>query len=151
MGSGHNSPKPISFVAPLSSIALVPSPNMQTSGYAHGPFIVEDAQSEETMLHSFHYYEKITTHDSSLSYCIFSIMAARLGMPEKAYAYYELTANLDLSDRHGNTADGIHVANMAAIIWRSSTDLAVFVSKNKVCRWRRSCPTMEWILFQTDI
>ncbi|MGI6678543.1 MAG: glycoside hydrolase family 65 protein [Dehalobacterium sp.] len=75
-------------------------------------FIMEDAQSEETMINSFHFYEKITTHDSSLSYCIFSIMAARLGMVDKAYAYYELTAKLDLTDGHGNTDDGIHVANM---------------------------------------
>lgn len=74
--------------------------------------IMEDAQSGETMFNSFEYYEKITTHDSSLSYSIFSIMAARLGMVDKAYAYYELTAKLDLEDRHGNTADGIHVANM---------------------------------------
>ena len=75
-------------------------------------FIMEDAQSEETMFNSYQYYEKITTHDSSLSYCIFSIMAARLGMEEKAFAYYELTANLDLTNAHGNTDDGIHVANM---------------------------------------
>jgi len=75
-------------------------------------FILEDAQSEETMLHSFQFYEKITTHDSSLSYCIFSIMAARLGMVDKAIYYYEKAADLDLTDRHRNTDDGIHVANM---------------------------------------
>jgi alpha,alpha-trehalose phosphorylase len=74
--------------------------------------LVEEAQSEETMANSFRYYEKITTHDSSLSYCMFSIMAARLGMVDKAYSYYELTAKLDLTDAHGNTDDGIHVANM---------------------------------------
>lgn len=75
-------------------------------------FIVEEAQSFETMFNSYQYYEEITTHDSSLSFCIFSLMAARLGMIEKAFAYYELTAKLDLTDRHGNTDDGIHVANM---------------------------------------
>ncbi|MDX9873039.1 MAG: glycosyl hydrolase family 65 protein [Clostridia bacterium] len=75
-------------------------------------FILEDAQTEETMRHSFQYYEKITTHDSSLSYCIFSIMAARLGLEDKALAYYERTAQLDLTDAHHNTDDGIHVANM---------------------------------------
>ncbi len=75
-------------------------------------FIMEDAQSEETMLNSYKFYEKITTHDSSLSYCIFSLMAARLGMEDKAYAYYELTAKLDLTDKYGNTEDGLHVANM---------------------------------------
>lgn len=75
-------------------------------------FILEDAQPEEVMLNSFLYYDKITTHDSSLSYCIFSIMAARLGMEEKAFAYYDRTVKLDLLDEHNNTGDGIHVANM---------------------------------------
>jgi alpha,alpha-trehalose phosphorylase len=75
-------------------------------------FILEDAQSEETILNSFHYYERRTTHDSSLSYCIFSIIAARLGMVEKAFEYFEHSACLDLQDKHNNTADGIHVANM---------------------------------------
>lgn len=74
--------------------------------------ILEDAQSEETMYNSFQYYERITTHDSSLSYCIFSVMAARLGMIDKAFAYYEATAKLDLTNKLGNTDDGIHVANM---------------------------------------
>ena len=75
-------------------------------------FIVEDAQSEETMLNSYNYYEKITTHDSSLSYSIFSVMAARLGMFDKAYHYFECTAELDLLNTHKNTEDGIHTANM---------------------------------------
>ena len=57
--------------------------------------ILEEAQSEETMLNSFNYYEKITTHDSSLSKCIFSIMAARLGMDEKAFEYFGKSTLLD--------------------------------------------------------
>jgi alpha,alpha-trehalose phosphorylase len=76
-------------------------------------FILEDAQSEQVMLNSFHYYEKITTHDSSLSKCIFSIMAARLGMPEKAAHYFGDAIKLDLMDQCKNTKDGIHTANMA--------------------------------------
>ncbi|NPV90761.1 MAG: glycoside hydrolase family 65 protein [Firmicutes bacterium] len=74
-------------------------------------FILDDAQSEETVLNSFNYYEKITTHDSSLSMCIFSIVAARLGMVDKAFEYFESTARLDLLDKNNNTDDGIHVAN----------------------------------------
>jgi len=76
-------------------------------------FILEDAQSEETMLNSFNYYEKITTHDSSLSKCIFCIMAAKFGMKEKAMDYFEDSMKLDLMDKHHNTKDGIHIANMA--------------------------------------
>jgi len=78
-------------------------------------FILEDTQSEETMLNSFNYYEKITTHDSSLSRCIFSIMAARLGMEEKAFEYFQDSDKLDLVDFYKNTNDGIHIANMAGI------------------------------------
>jgi alpha,alpha-trehalose phosphorylase len=76
-------------------------------------FLLEDAQSEETMRKSYLYYEKVTTHDSSLSLSIFSIMAARLGMEEKAWDYFGNTAQLDLLDLYQNTADGVHTANMA--------------------------------------
>lgn len=76
-------------------------------------FILEDYQKLSTIRSSFLYYEKVTTHDSSLSTCIFSIMAAKLGMVEKAYEYFGESAKLDLFNTHKNTKDGIHTANMA--------------------------------------
>lgn len=76
-------------------------------------FILEDYQKPSTIRNSFLYYEKVTTHDSSLSTCIFSIMAAKLGMTEKAYEYFGESAKLDLFNTHKNTKDGIHTANMA--------------------------------------
>lgn len=75
-------------------------------------FLLEDEQSEETISRSYDYYEKITTHDSSLSSCIFSIMASKIGYHEKAYEYFIETARLDLDNTHGNTKDGLHLANM---------------------------------------
>ncbi|MDR3145351.1 MAG: beta-phosphoglucomutase [Treponema sp.] len=75
-------------------------------------FIFEDAQSRETINSSFHYYEGITTHDSSLSTCVFSIVASGLGFHDKAYRYFGDSAKLDLFNTHGNTKDGIHTANM---------------------------------------
>ena len=75
-------------------------------------FLLEDEQSLEIMKRSYDYYEKITTHDSSLSYCIYSIMAAKLGYKEKAYNYFIETARLDLDNTHSNTKDGLHMANM---------------------------------------
>lgn len=75
-------------------------------------FLLEDEQDLETMKNSYDYYEKITTHDSSLSYCVYSIMAAKLGYHEKAYNYFIETARLDLDNTHGNTKDGLHMANM---------------------------------------
>jgi alpha,alpha-trehalose phosphorylase len=75
-------------------------------------YLLEDEQSEETIRRSYDYYEKITTHDSSLSSCIFSIMASKIGYHDKAYDYFIETARLDLDNTHGNTKDGLHLANM---------------------------------------
>lgn len=75
-------------------------------------FIYEDAQDLGTIRKSFAYYEKITTHDSSLSRCIYSIVAAKLGEAHKAYEYFGESAKLDLFNLHHNTKDGIHTANM---------------------------------------
>jgi alpha,alpha-trehalose phosphorylase len=61
----------------------------------------------------YDYYEKVTTHDSSLSTCIFSIVASDIGYRNKAYDYFIRTARMDLDDYQGNTHHGIHTANMA--------------------------------------
>jgi len=75
-------------------------------------FLVEDESDFETIKNSYDYYEKITTHDSSLSCAAYSIMASKIGYLEKAYKYFIETARLDLDNTHGNTKDGVHTANM---------------------------------------
>ncbi|CEG23651.1 Alpha,alpha-trehalose phosphorylase [Planococcus massiliensis] len=75
-------------------------------------FLLEDDVDEETLKNSYDYYEEITTHDSSLSYSVFSIMASKLGYQKRAYDYFRETARLDLDNTHGNTKDGLHMANM---------------------------------------
>ena len=62
---------------------------------------------------AFDFYDRVTTHDSSLSMAAFSAVASRVGNLEKGYAYFRETARLDLDDTHGNTRDGLHMANMA--------------------------------------
>ncbi|CAM3799731.1 MULTISPECIES: glycoside hydrolase family 65 protein [Paenibacillus] len=81
-------------------------------------FLLEDEQDFETIRRSYDYYEGITTHDSSLSSCIFSIMASKIGNMDKAYEYFIETARLDLDNTHGNTKDGLHMANMGGT-WMS--------------------------------
>ncbi len=58
------------------------------------------------------YYEAITTHDSSLSRSIFSVLAAQLNDTKKATDYFMDTAQMDLVDLQGNASDGLHVANL---------------------------------------
>lgn len=75
-------------------------------------FLFEDEQALSTIRNSFDYYEKITTHDSSLSRCVFSIIAAKLGDKEKAYQYFDFSSKIDINNSQKNTKDGIHTANM---------------------------------------
>jgi len=69
--------------------------------------------TKEEKLANYRYYEPLTTHDSSLSACIYAIVAAELGEIEKAYDYFMQSARMDLDDFHGNVKDGIHSASMA--------------------------------------
>ncbi len=75
-------------------------------------YLFEDVADSKTMAKTYDYYEGCTTHDSSLSTCVFSIQAARLNNMDKAMDYFYQSATLDLDDTHGNTRDGIHTANM---------------------------------------
>ncbi|MBY0241721.1 MAG: glycoside hydrolase family 65 protein [Burkholderiaceae bacterium] len=75
--------------------------------------LLSDQFSLDDKRRDFDYYEAVTTHDSSLSSCIFSIIAAEVGYHDKAYQYFMETARLDLDNTHGNTHYGVHTAAMA--------------------------------------
>ena len=75
-------------------------------------FLFPDSADKTTQEKSFRYYEKITTHDSSLSTCVFSMQASRLGLFDEAVSYLGGSAKLDLLNLHGNSSDGVHTANM---------------------------------------
>lgn len=76
-------------------------------------FLLSDRFTVEEKRRNYEFYERMTTHDSSLSTSIFSIVACEIGSFKKAYRYFLSTARLDLDDYTGNTGDGIHAANMA--------------------------------------
>ena len=64
---------------------------------------------------NFDYYDPITTGDSSLSACVQSIVAAEVGYEDLALDYFNQSRYLDLADTHGNTSDGIHIANAGGV------------------------------------
>ena len=70
---------------------------------------------QDTKRRNFDYYDPITTGDSSLSACVQSIMAAEVGYTDLADNYFQQALYLDLADSHGNTADGVHVANAGGV------------------------------------
>jgi len=63
----------------------------------------------------FECYDPLTTGDSSLSSCVQAIVAAEVGYDELALEYFTRSLHLDLCDSHGNTSDGVHVANAGGI------------------------------------
>ena len=72
-----------------------------------------DRYTPEEKKKNFAFYDSVTTHDSSLSMAVFSILANEIGEEKLAYDYFMSSARLDLDDRHHNTKDGLHMANMA--------------------------------------
>ena len=52
--------------------------------------------SEEVMLKNWRYYEPRTEHGSSLSACMYALLACRCGMPQKAYSFFMKSASADL-------------------------------------------------------
>jgi maltose phosphorylase len=83
-----------------------------------GIYLFEDRFSEDEIRENFNFYEPKTVHESSLSPCIHSILAARIGDEERAYALYLRTSRLDLDDYNHEVSEGLHITSMAGT-WMS--------------------------------
>ncbi|TAH75054.1 MAG: glycoside hydrolase family 65 protein [Anaerolineaceae bacterium] len=67
------------------------------------------------MLAAWNYYEPKTLHDSTLSFGIHALIAARLGLRKEAWRYFNKSIFLDLKNLMSNTAkEGIHTAALGA-------------------------------------
>ena len=78
-----------------------------------GIYFFEEEFDIETIRRNFHYYEQRTVHESSLSPCVHSILAAKIGDEAKSYEMYLRTSRLDLNDYNNDTEDGLHITSMA--------------------------------------
>jgi len=83
-----------------------------------GFYFFEDDFDTETIKRHFDFYEPLTVHESSLSPCVHSIIAAKIGDENKAYEFYLRTSRLDLDDYNNDTRDGLHITSMAGT-WMS--------------------------------
>jgi maltose phosphorylase len=81
-------------------------------------FWFENDFTEEQLKRHFDFYEPITVHESSLSPCVHSILAAKIGYREKSYEMYLRTSRLDLDDYNNDTEDGLHITSMGGT-WMS--------------------------------
>ena len=78
-----------------------------------GLYFLEPLYDKETIRRNFEFYEPMTVHESSLSPCVHSILAASIGELDKAQELYRRTARLDLDNINNDTQDGLHITSMA--------------------------------------
>ena len=73
-------------------------------------FLLPQLTTPESLRANWDYYEPRTTHTSSLSYGVHGILAARLGLHDKAAFYLDKSLGIDLYDEKGGCQDGAHLA-----------------------------------------
>ncbi len=78
-----------------------------------GLYFLGHLYDSETKRENFLFYEPMTVHESSLSPCVHAILAAELGIEEKAIEMYKRTARLDLDNYNNDTEDGLHITSMS--------------------------------------
>jgi maltose phosphorylase len=83
-----------------------------------GLFFFEHEYTTDVLRRNFEFYEPRTVHESSLSPCIHSILANRIGEVEKAYEFYLRTSRLDLDDYNKEVDEGLHITSMGGT-WMS--------------------------------
>ncbi len=124
-------------------------------------FLLGDEFSAEAKKRNFDYYDPLTTHDSSLSVCIQSIVASEIGYHEKAREYFNFAVAMDLSDVGGNMRNGAHIASIggswmaAAYGFGGLRDYGGNISFNPrlPARWTRLCYhlTVRGTLMEVDV
>jgi maltose phosphorylase len=78
-----------------------------------GIYLFEDEYDTATIRKNYDFYEARTVHESSLSPCIHTILAAKIGNRDKAYEMYLRASRLDLDNYNNDTNDGCHTTSMA--------------------------------------
>jgi|TARA_B110001452_G_scaffold147571_1_gene122843 maltose phosphorylase len=97
---------------------ILRSPYIKQADTLQTFYFFEDHFSTKQLQEHFDFYEPLTVHESSLSPCIHSIQAAKLGRMDQAYQFYLQTARLDLDDYNQEVHEGLHITSMAGT-WMS--------------------------------
>ena len=81
-----------------------------------GIYFFQDYFTINEIEKNFDFYEPLTVHESSLSPCIHSILASKIGRKDKSYELFLRTSRLDLDDINNDTEDGCHITSMAGTL-----------------------------------
>ena len=97
---------------------ILRSPYIKQADVLQGFYFFEDHFTKEELERHFDFYEPFTVHESSLSPCVHSVQAAKLGRMDQAYKFYLRTSRLDLDDYNREVEEGLHITSMAGT-WMS--------------------------------
>ena len=92
---------------------ILRSPYIKQADTLQGFYFFQNHFSKEALQNHYDFYSQFTVHESSLSPCVHSILAAKLGMIDEAYQLYLRTARLDLDDYNKEVHEGLHITSMA--------------------------------------
>lgn len=97
---------------------ILRSPYIKQADTLQGFYLFEERFTEDEIARHYDFYEPFTVHESSLSPCVHSILAAKLDRMAKAYELYLRTSRLDLDDYNKEVEEGLHITSMAGT-WMS--------------------------------
>ncbi len=115
-------------------------------------YLLPDQWSSEVLKVNWDYYEPRTIHASSLSHAVHGILAAELGLFDKAETYMRRSLGMDLHDEMGNARVGAHMAangmNWSAMV-RGFGGVRpqqehILVAPRLPARWQRLAFTLKW-------
>ena len=92
---------------------ILRSPYIKQADVLQGIYFFEDKFDIESIKNNYEFYQKFTVHESSLSPCVHSIIACKLGKTQSAYELFKRASRLDLDDYNKEVEEGLHITSMA--------------------------------------
>ena len=126
---------------------ILRSPYIKQADVLQGIYYFKEDFDQESIARHYDFYEPRTVHESSLSPCIYSLLAADLEREEKAYQLYLRTARLDLDNYNTDTDDGLHITSMAGTWMSIVKGFAGFKVKDGQVEFRPFLPA-AWNQFE---
>jgi len=119
---------------------ILRSPYIKQADVLQGIYYFKEDFDRASIARHYDFYEPRTVHESSLSPCIYSLLAADLEREEKAYQLYLRTARLDLDNYNTDTDDGLHITSTAGTWMSIVKGFAGFKVQNDQVEFRPFLP-----------
>jgi len=114
--------------------------------------LLEDEFTPAVRAANFRYYEPRTGQGSSLSPCIYALVAARVGDLALAQKYLKQASEIDLGNNMGNAAGGVHAAALGGL-WQAMVfgfagvrlqENGISFSPNLLSHWTKLSFPLAW-------